>query len=338
MGVMDMKMNSMKAFALVGVLSIGLLISGCDNLFDDNDGGGQANDGNLKFPTGSTTGTIYPLGSAMADLWNNELDDVKVDVQASNGGVDNLNLLKDGEGQISFVTTGILSEAYNGERSFEDRQYDDARILGGVYLNPNQLVVKKDAGIDSVADLKGKKFAPGSVGSTPEVESSIILPEYGIDYPDDIDENFVGFTEAIDLMQNNQLDGALIQAGLPTSAVSEMLSTADAELRDIDGEVRESLKEQYPWYTDMTIPKGTYEGQDEDIETLAIKMVIITDASVDDDTIYDLTKSLWENVEELESAHSIAKQMDIEEATTDLADVPIHDGAKRYYEEEGILD
>ncbi|HLR02169.1 MAG TPA: TAXI family TRAP transporter solute-binding subunit [Virgibacillus sp.] len=333
-----MKMNSMKAFALVGVLSIGLLISGCDNLFDDNDGGGQANDGNLKFPTGSTTGTIYPLGSAMADLWNNELDDVKVDVQASNGGVDNLNLLKDGEGQISFVTTGILSEAYNGERSFEDRQYDDARILGGVYLNPNQLVVKKDAGIDSVADLKGKKFAPGSVGSTPEVESSIILPEYGIDYPDDIDENFVGFTEAIDLMQNNQLDGALIQAGLPTSAVSEMISTADAELIDIDGDVRESLKEQYPWYTDMTIPSGTYEGQDEDVETLAIKMVIMTDASVDDDVIYDLTKTLWENVDELESAHSIAKQMDIDEATNDLADIPIHEGAKRYYEEEGILD
>ncbi|HLR01149.1 MAG TPA: TAXI family TRAP transporter solute-binding subunit [Virgibacillus sp.] len=324
-------------FLLIGMFIMVVIVSGCDQLLNDADSEGEK-DGGLKFPTGSTTGTIYPLGAAMTDLWENELDDVQVSVQASNGGIDNLNLLMDGEGDISFAVTSIVSEAYNGERSFEGRQYEDVRILGGIYLNPNQLVVKKDSGIDSPEDLKGKKFAPGSVGSTPEVESSIILPEYGIDYPDDIDENFVGFTEAIDLMQNNQLDGALIQAGLPTSAVSEMLSTADAELRDIDGEVRESLKEQYPWYTDMTIPKGTYEGQDEDIETLAIKMVIITDASVDDDTIYDLTKSLWENVEELESAHSIAKQMDIEEATTDLADVPIHDGAKRYYEEEGILD
>lgn len=324
-------------FWLIGMFIMVVIVSGCDQLLNDADNEGEK-DGGLKFPTGSTTGTIYPLGAAMTDLWENELDDVQVSVQASNGGIDNLNLLMDGEGDISFAVTSIVSEAYNGERSFEGRQYEDVRILGGIYLNPNQLVVKKDSGIDSPEDLKGKKFAPGSVGSTPEVESSIILPEYGIDYPDDIDENFVGFTEAIDLMQNNQLDGALIQAGLPTSAVSEMLSTADAELMDIDGEVRESLKEQYPWYTDMTIPKGTYEGQDEDIETLAIKMVIITDASVDDDTIYDLTKSLWENVEELESAHSIAKQMDIEEATTDLADVPIHDGAKRYYEEEGILD
>lgn len=324
-------------FLLIGMFIMVVIVSGCDQLLNDADNEGEK-DGGLKFPTGSTTGTIYPLGAAMTDLWENELDDVQVSVQASNGGIDNLNLLMDGEGDISFAVTSIVSEAYNGERSFEGRQYEDVRILGGIYLNPNQLVVKKDSGIDSPEDLKGKKFAPGSVGSTPEVESSIILPEYGIDYPDDIDENFVGFTEAIDLMQNNQLDGALIQAGLPTSAVSEMLSTADAELMDIDGEVRESLKEQYPWYTDMTIPKGTYEGQDEDIETLAIKMVIITDASVDDDTIYDLTKSLWENVEELESAHSIAKQMDIEEAATDLADVPIHDGAKRYYEEEGILD
>src|SRR5699024_8787359 len=332
------KMKNVRCmFLLIGMFIMVVIVSGCDQLLNDADNEGEK-DGGLKFPTGSTTGTIYPLGAAMTDLWENELDDVQVSVQASNGGIDNLNLLMDGEGDISFAVTSIVSEAYNGERSFEGRQYEDVRILGGIYLNPNQLVVKKDSGIDSPEDLKGKKFAPGSVGSTPEVESSIILPEYGIDYPDDIDENFVGFTEAIDLMHNNQLDGALMQAGLPTSAVAEMRSAADAELRDIDGEVRESVKEQYAWYTDMTIPRGTYEGEDEDTETLAIKMVIITDASVDDDTIYDLTKSLWENVEELESAHSIAKQMDIEEATTDLADVPIHDGAKRYYEEEGILD
>lgn len=292
----------------------------------------------LNFPTASTTGTIYPLGSAMANLWGKELEGVNVNAQASNGGVDNLNLLKDGEAQISFATTGIIWEAYNGERGFKDRAYEDVRIIAGLYYNPNQFVVHKDAGIESIADLKGKRFAPGSVGSTPEVESSIILPEYDIDYPDDIKENFVGFTEAIDLMRNKQIDGALIQAGLPTAGVTEMISTADGELIGMEPEVRQALMDEYPWYSEITIPAGTYEGQTEDVDTLAIKMMLITDASVDEDSIYDMTKAFWENIDQLESSHSIVEQMDIENAVTELADIPLHEGAARYYEEEGLLE
>lgn len=335
-------MNFKKIFPFALLLLLTFTVIGCQNDDDsaDQDSGDDSDSGTieLNFPTASTTGTIYPLGSAMANLWADEIDGVRVNAQASNGGVDNLNLLKDGEAQISFATTGIVWEAFNGERSFEDRQYEDVRIVAGLYYNPNQFVVNKDAGIDSIADIKGKKFAPGSTGSTPEVESSIILPEYGINYPEDIKENFVGFTEATDLMRNNQIDGALIQAGLPTAAVTEMISTADGKLIGIEPEIRESLMDQYPWYAEMTIPKGTYEDQNEDVDTLAIKMVLMTDASVDDDTIYELTKVFWENLESLEDTHAIVKQMDINEATTELADIPIHEGSKRYYEEVDVLE
>lgn len=337
-----MKLSKSKIlFSFMFVLFI-FLMAACQG--DDqgaNNSGDEVKDGSvvdLNFPTASTTGTIYPLGSAMANLWAEEVDGIRVNVQASNGGVDNLNLLKDGEGHISFATTGIVWEAYNGERSFEDNEYKDIRVVAGLYYNPNQFVVREDANIKSIQDLEGKKFAPGSVGSTPEVESSIILPEYGIEYPDGIDANFVGFTEATDLMRNNQIDGALIQAGLPTAAVTEMISTADANLIGIDADIRDSLMEQYPWYADFTIPGGTYDGQDEDIETLAIKMILMADASVDDDIIYNLTKSFWENLDSLEDSHAIVQQMNIDEATTELADIPIHNGAIEYYEEIGQLE
>ncbi len=327
-----------------GVLFFGLFIlvsvlSACgEKSSSEADGKESGKPSTLHFPTASTIGTIYPLGSAMANLWGKEIDGLKVNAQASNGGVDNLNLMKEGEAHISFATTGIIWEAYNGERGFKDREYKDVRIVAGLYYNPNQFVVHKDAGIASVADLKGKRFAPGSVGSTPEVESSIILPAYGIDYPDDIKENFVGFTEAIDLMRNKQIDGALIQAGLPTAAVTEMISTADGKLIGIDPDVRKALMEEYPWYSEVTIPGDTYKGQAEDVDTLAIKMMLIADASVDDDTIYEMTKTFWENLDELESSHAIVEQMDIENAVTELADIPLHDGAKQYYEEEGVLE
>lgn len=309
------------------LLSFILVLSACGN--------DQGN--NLNFPTASNTGTIYPLGSAMANLWNNEVDDLRVNAQASKGGVENLNLMKEGEAHISFATAGIIWEAYNGERGFKDRKYDNVRIVAGLYLNPNQVVVRKDAGIESIGDIKGKKFAPGTTGSTPEVESQIILPAYGINYPDDIKTNYVGFTEAIDLMRNKQIDGALIQAGLPTAAVSEMTATADGKLIGIEPEIRKQLIEEYPWYTEMTIPAGTYDGQDEDIDTLAIKMMLMADASVDDETIYEMTKVFWENLPELEKSHPIVKQMKLEEAVTDLAGIPLHEGAKKYYKEQGLV-
>ncbi|EGL82910.1 TRAP transporter solute receptor, TAXI family [Caldalkalibacillus thermarum TA2.A1] len=272
----------------------------------------------------------------MANLWQEELG-YKVSAQASNGGVHNLNLLKDGEADISFATVGIIWEAYHGERSFEGRPYEDVRIIAGLYYNPNQFVVREGAGIETIADLKGKRFAPGASGSTPEVESSIILTEYGLNYPDDIQANFVGFTEAIDLMRNNQIDGALIQAGLPTAAVTEMTSTAGGKLIGIDPEIRASLMKKYPWYSEFVIPAGTYDNQDEDVETLAIKMMLIADASVEEEVVYNLVKTMWENLDKLKSAHPIVEQFDINQATTDLAGIPLHPGAEKYYKEIGVL-
>lgn len=326
-------MNKFTKALLASVASVGIL-AGCSS---GETGGGAGQKQELRFPTAGTTGTIYPLGASMANVWNNNVEGVRVTAQASNGGVDNLNMMKEGEAQISFATAGIVWEAYNGENTFEGRQYKDVRVIAGLYYNPNQVVVREKSGIESMADLKGKRFVPGAVGSTPEVESSIILPEYGINYPDDIEETYVGFTEAIDLMRNKQVDGAIIQAGIPTAAVTEMTSTADGKLIGIEKEVRDSLMKKYPWYSEVTIPANTYDNQSEDIETLGIKMLLLTDASLPEDKIYELTKTFWESLDELEKTHSIVQQMSLEEAVTELADIPLHPGAEKYYKEQGLL-
>lgn len=323
-----MKKNLFVILALVLTISLAVGCSGTS---------GSKETVNINFPTASTTGTIYPLGSAMANIWNNNVENVRVSSQASNGGVHNLNMIKDGEAQITFATTGILWEAYHGEGVFEGRKNENLRVIAGLYYNPNQFVVRKAAGVNSIADIKGKNYAPGAVGSTPEVESRAILSEYGLNYPDDIKANYVGFTEAIDLMRNNQIDGALIQAGLPTAAVTEMISTAGGALLSIEPSIRASLKDKYPWYADFTIPAGTYDGQTEEVETLAIKMVLLADASVSDDVIYNLMKSMWENLEELKASHTIVNQFDVNEATTELAEIPLHPGAEKYYKEAGVL-
>lgn len=292
---------------------------------------------NISFPTAATTGALYPLGAGIANLWNTKLPYVNARAQASNGGVQNLNLLKSGDAQVSFAVSSITHEALNGKRGFEGRPYEDVRVLAGLYYNPNQVVARKDSDVNTLSDFKGKSFAPGAAGGTTEVESRIHFDAAGLNYPEDLKTHFVGFTESIDLMRNKQLDGAWIMAGMPTAAVTEMTSTANGKLVNIDDEIIKKVQEQYPWYAKVIIPAGTYDGQTEPVQTTAVKMLLLTDASLPDDVVYDLTKTFWENLDSLGQAHAVMKTVKPEMAVTDLSGIPIHPGAEKYYKEQGIL-
>ena len=291
----------------------------------------------LKFPTASTTGSIYPIGAAIANLWNENIEGINVSVEASNGGVQNLNLVAEKEAQIGVAVTNIMTEQKNGTGVFEGLQYDGIRVLTALYSNYNQVVVSKDAGIESLRDIKGKNFAPGAPGSTPEVETNVHLSAAGLNYPDDFKPQFVGFTESIDLIRNKQLDGAWLQAGIPTSAITEITSTANGKLISIDEDVIEKLVAEYPWYNRAIIPAGTYEGQDEDIITTSLVITIFVDESLPEETVYQMAKVFWENIDSLQNTHNAIKGLKVETAVQNLAGLPLHDGAARYYKEAGVL-
>lgn len=292
---------------------------------------------NIAFPTAATTGALYPLGAGIANLWNTRLPYVTARAQASNGGIQNLNLLKAGDAQVSFAVSSITYEALHGQRGFKGRAYEGVRVLAGLYYNPNQVVARGDSGVKSLADFKGKSFAPGAAGGTTEVESRIHFTAAGLKYPDDLKAHFVGFTESIDLMRNKQLDGVWIMAGMPTAAVTEMCSTAGGWLVSMDDDVIARVQAEYPWYAKILIPAGTYDGQTEPVQTTAVKMLLLTDASMPEDVIYDLTRTFWENLPELGQAHAVMKTVTPDMAVTDLSGIPLHPGAEKYYREAGLL-
>lgn len=291
----------------------------------------------INMPTASTTGALYPFGNSLSNIFNREIEDIKINVQASNGGIDNLNLLQSKEADISMAISSNVYQSFNGMDKFEKRENKDIRIITGLYYNPNQIVVSSNSNIDKIEDIKGKKFAPGAPGSTTEIETMIHLETIGLDYPADIDPQYVGFTEAIDLMRNKQVDGAWIMAGAPNSAVSEMLKTTDSKMIEIDKDLVDKLREKYPWYSNYTITKSMYEELDRDINTSAVKMVMFTREDIDEDLIYEITKAFWENIDELKTNHSFLKDLNIEDALKDIADLPLHKGAEKYYREIGIL-
>ncbi len=289
----------------------------------------------LIFTTGTTTGVFYSLGAGMSTIWTNELEK-RVASQASNGSIENLNLMRKGEANIGFTTVNIAYEAYNGTGTFEGKQYEDVRILGNLYPNISHIIVLDKDRFNSIEDLKGSRFVYGAAGSSTEVESRLVLEAHGIG-EDDINGNFVGFTEATDLMRNGQVDGVNIYTGVPAAAATELISTVDTKVLSFSDEAIDALVEEYPWNFEYVIEAGTYDDQTQAINTVGQYSTVVIDKGVSEETVYQLTKNLWENLEEIRQSYSIAEQFDPANAVVGTADVPLHPGAEKYYREIGVI-
>lgn len=343
---------NIKKIGMLPILIITMaLISGCvdesgktsDELDEDNkkaeeDGYMQETDDyQISFTTGVETGTLYPLGAILSEYWSQELPNINATSVASNGSTQNLNFLSEQEAEVGITMGNTLVDAYNGEGDFDGRPYEDLKILAGLHQNYDHIVVREGTGIERVDDLKGKKFVPGATGSGTEQVSELILDAYDLTF-DDVDASFVGFGEATELMRNNQTDGMIVSSGIPVSAVTEALTTADSKLISMNDEERDKLVEENSFYVKSEIPKDTYKGQDEDIQTTSLQNILVADASMPDDVAYDLVKSFWENKEEeMDGSHEVFNNIDIENIDLGIGEVPFHPGAKKYYEEIDAL-
>ena len=208
--------------------------------------------------------------------------------------------------------------------------------IAGLYLNPNQVVVTNKSGIRSLADVKGKHFAVASAGSSVYNEAKAHFTAAGLNFPGDFKAEYIAFGGAADMLQNGTLDGAWIMSGAPASAVSQAL-TADCRLLPIGDDVFAKLKAQYPWYVKYTSPAGTYPNPKEAVQTTAIKMLMFCRGDLSEDTVYQLTKSFWEHIDELGKSQKNLKGLKPADAVKDIADVPLHPGAVKYYKEIGVL-
>jgi TRAP transporter TAXI family solute receptor len=280
---------------------------------------------------------VYAVGAALANLWNSEIPNLVVSAEASNGGVQNLGLMATGDAEMGVAVTSIITEQKRGENTFVGRSYDGVRILSALYSNYNQIVVGGFSNATTLTDLRGRRFAPGAPGSTTEVETRLHMEMAGMNYPGDINAQFIGFTEAVDLIRNRQMEGAWIQAGLPTSAVSEICSTAGGRLISMDEDLIRRISTQFPWYNRGIIPAGTYDGQTQDVITTSITITLMVDEKVSDDVVYAMAKAMWENIDTLKQAHPALNESTLQGAVKNIAGLPLHPGAARYYREKGVL-
>lgn len=291
----------------------------------------------INFVTAGTSGTFYPISATICQLWNDNIEGMRATATPSGGGIDNLNQAYDGEAQIGIANANLVYQAQEGLASFEGYANENIRIFAGLYLNPNQVVVTRSSGIETLEDMVGKHISVGAAGSTTVDEATIHLALYGKTL-EDMKTEYMGVSESADAISNKQLDGVWVMAGTPNAAVTQILTTTDSKLLAIQAETVDALKVDYPWYASTVIPAGTYAGQDEDVPTSAVKLTLFITADVDEETVYQMTKTFWENWDMLTETHAALKKADPKEACNDVAGVPIHEGAARYYREIGLMD
>lgn len=285
--------------------------------------------------TGGTSGTYYPFGGAIANIWNTKIDGMNVTAQATGASAENLRLINKGEAEYAIVQNDVMDYAYNGTDLFAGEKLENIMTIGTMYPEVVQIAVSKDSGIESIADFRGKRISVGDAGSGVEFNAKQILEGYGLTF-DDIKKSNLSFKESAEGIQNGTLDGCFITAGVPNSALQELAFTAGLTLISVDLEQAQKIMSKYGYYTLTTIPAGTYKGTDVDTSALAIKATLAVSSKLDEKTVYDMTKALFSNLPELATAHAKGKEVTAEAAVTGVS-VPFHPGAIKYYKEIGLM-
>ncbi len=290
---------------------------------------------NFIFATGGTGGTYYPFGGSVANIWNSKIENMNVTAQATGASAENLRLISQGEAEFGIVQNDVMDYAYNGTDMFEGQKLPNLATLGTMYPEVVQIAASKSSGIKSVADLRGKRVSIGDAGSGVEFNAKQILEGYGLSF-DDIKKNNLSFKESAEGIQNGTLDACFVTAGVPNSALQELAFTSGLVLIPVSGNEADTICKKYGFYTKTIIPAGTYKGTDVDIEALAIKATIAVSAKLDENTVYEMTKVLFENLDVLGESHAKGKEVSVANAVTGIS-VPFHPGALKYFKEVGAI-
>lgn len=283
--------------------------------------------------TGGTSGVYYPVGVALSKVYGDKIPGSRPSVQATKASVENLQLLQQGKGEIALTLGDSLISAWKGEEEAGFKtKLDKLRGIAAVYPNFVQIVASKDSGIKTLADLKGKRLSVGAPRSGTELNARAILAAAGMTYKDLGKIEYLPFAESVELMKNRQLDATLQSAGLGVASIRDLATSVDIVVVEVPADV---IQKAGAPFVGAVIPAGTYRGQDAAVNTAAVPNYLVTRSDLKDDLVYAMTKSIFENLDQLSAAHAAARAINLKGALDGMA-IPLHPGAERFYKEKGI--
>jgi uncharacterized protein len=283
--------------------------------------------------TGGSSGVYYPLGVSIGMVYA-DIPGAKVLVETTDGSVANLARLQQGSGQVAFALGDALMSGWRGdaEAGFSGK-LDRLRVIGALYPNYVQIVATKASGIRSLTDLKGRSLAVGAEKSGTEVEARAIFKAAGLSFKSLGRAEMIPFEESTKRMIESKLDASLQSAGLGVTSIKELTDNSDTMLVPVPASVVKKLGAPF---RAATIPADTYRGQPKPVPTATVMNYLVTSTAVSDELVYQMTKRLFDAVDELAVAHRAGHEIKLAAAVS-RSPVPLHPGALRYYREKGLI-
>lgn len=315
------------------MIALSIILASCGG--NNNDSEDSENDNDeldtriATIATGGSSGPYNVIATTLTEAYSSELG-INSKTQTTGASVENMNLLKDEKVEMAFVMSDALTQGLEGEENF-DEQIDNVEHVATLYPNFVQVVTTEDSGIDTLDDLKGKRVAVGDQNSGVEVNAKELLEGHDITY-DDIDVDYLGYEEAAEGIQSGQIDAAFLTSGLPNSSVMELSESIDLKLVTIEKDKVEEIAEDKDYFIAEEIPEGTYDN-DEPIETAAIMNALVVRSDLSEGDVYQLTETLFDNLDELENSHQAAGDINVDDAQENTV-APMHPGAEKYYDEQ----
>lgn len=308
-------------------------------------GSAQAQERSYILATATTGGTFYPVGVALATLTKVKLEPkhkISISAISSAGSGENVKLLRENQAQFAILQGLYGAWAWRGEGQVKaEGPQRHLRSVTMLWQNVEHFAVRKSrVKSGTIEDLKafdGGKFSIGKRNSGTEGSGRHILAALGIDPDKTFDLVYLGYGPSAEAMQNGNIDGFNIPAGVPVSAVSQAFAAMGDELRVLDFTDAQlaQVNKTYDLWTRYVIPAGTYPGQTREIKTIAQPNFLAVRDDIDEEAVYLITKTIYENLPFLNGIHSATKAMALEKAIAGLP-MPLHPGAARYYKEQGL--
>lgn len=321
---------------VVGFLSVCILALGIFTLVSlasiDKTEAAQPHE-HFVIATASGGGTWYILGSGLGMIIDQASPDLDVEAILSGGSVDNVKLVNSGEVESGFCASDPAWAAYNGLGSWEEK-LDNFRVITKLPPGPPNIVVLENSDIKSMRDLKGKKVAVGPAKGGTVKTLKTVLPYFNMSF-DDFSPVYVGYAESCAMLEDGRVDATAMKGAPPLQAVKELSAERKIRLISFSKEALDKILEGEFLYEAVTIPKEAY-GLEQDAVTATSRGLFIVNKDVEEDVVYQVTKSIFENLDQVYKVHPAAVYITLEDAITDV--FPMHPGAMRYYREKGIVE
>lgn len=325
-----------KALSLILAIIMGLSLTSCGKTpSGDHETSGTTTI--LTMSTGDTGGSLYPAGSAIAKIVNDNIPNVKMNIETSSGSADNARNTSDGTCDLGLCTADVASQAFNSTGKFEGQNCQNIKALFPIYSSLWQAMTLDNSNIEYFEDTVGKSVSVGMAASAAELVANLVYTEMGEKYPDCINAQYLGVSEGCDSVKDGTSVAHVSFGGYPQGGMLDLSNTKPSHLLKFQDATLEKILADYDYYFETTIPAGTYANQTDDVVTFGVKCLCIANGDMSDEMAYNICKAVWEHVEDLVAGNSAMTEMLNSDYIVGKLPIDFHPGAIKYFTEIGLM-